>query len=204
MKIKEKLFGTFIALVLLGASFTTQAATIWLTPTTTTAGAGDAVTLSIWSNFSDQQTIAGGFDVVYDNAILSFVSFVFDDAFIPAISDPAFSRTCDDQPGVCNGIGIGSFSGIGGAGTSDYLMGQIIFDVIGEGIALLSLRDNVIPAGSFIDYNTGAVMVMDYVGASVTTVSAVPLPAAAWLMLSGMGVLVGFCKRKPSNSNVAV
>lgn len=198
MKIREKLFGTFIALMLLGASFTTQAATIWLTPDTQTVGAGDVVTLSIWSNFSDQQTIAGGFDVVYDDTILTNALFVFDDAFQPAITDPAFSRTCDDQPGVCNGIGIGSFSGIGGTGTPDYLMGQITFDVIGEGLASLSMRDNVSPAGSFIDYNTGAVMVIDYVGAEVAVVSPVPLPAAAWLMLSGLGALVGFCKRKPN------
>ena len=54
--------------------------------------------------------------------------------------------------------------------------------------------DNDEPAGSWFATD-GSAIDMRYIGAEVV----VPVPAAAWLMLSGLGLLGGIARRKTNS-----
>lgn len=187
----RKLLGVFFALSLFASVSTAQAAAMmWLEPAYQEVGPSDPIFLTVHMDFTDgTTTLAGGFDIFYDDSILDLVSFTFNPAFLGTVSDPAFSRTGDDLPGHLSAIGIGSFGGITGA----HLIGTLEFASVGVGLADLWFGDGSSPAGPLLDFTTGAPMSVAYTGAQVLVT---PLPAAAWLMMAGIGFLVGFGRRK--------
>ena len=87
-----------------------------------------------------------------------------------------------------NGLGFGNFGGISG----NYLVGVLTFDALAAGVAALTMADNDVPAGSWFDVNSNP-MTIAYTGAEIHVV---PLPAAVWLMLGGLGMLLGFGKKR--------
>ena len=196
MKMK-KLLGVLLALSIFGSFTSAQAANeMTMTPSIQDAGLGDFVTIDLNLTL-DTRSIGGGWDVFFDNTVLSFVSFDWNAAFNCAIgcpADSAFERVGDSTfasgPGELDGFNIANFAGIQGG---PYFVGTLTFQVIGLGNAALSMADNDSIAGFWLDYNTAANIGMTYTGASVSTV---PLPAAAWLMIAGVGFLFGFGRRK--------
>ena len=151
-------------------------------------------------DFTDDPTLGGGTDIAFDSSILGDDwTFTFDTTFLTLVDNPTdppsgFTQLPTSvESGVVNNLMFGTFSGVGG----NNLVGTLMFNIIGEGTTALTMTQNVI-AGPFVSSTTFGAQAVDYLNTSVTTVAPVPLPAAAWLMLSGLGALVGFCKRKPS------
>lgn len=66
---------------------------------------------------------------------------------------------------------------------------RIDFYGVGVGTAAINLIEDGVITG-WTDANAALIPGITYNQANVTVVSAVPLPAAAWLLLSGLGVLV--------------
>jgi hypothetical protein len=196
-------------------SFNTQAASIWLEPASQDIAPFGVASLNLYADASDVGGfLAGGLDLIYDNTLLSYNGdFTFDAATLcvtwptdPAGCqiDPDLSRTGDDcatNPGALgctreneiNSIAFGSFSGVAANGPT--LIGSLSFTSTGPlGTALLTMEDNDLPAGNWFSV-TGADLagLVEYGSAEVNVV---PIPAAVWLMFGGLGMLVGFARKR--------
>jgi len=177
-----------LAIGLLTVSFSAaQAASITLTPSVASVGTGGTVDVTFTMDFTDQATLGGGFDLLYNAAVLSLDSWTYE-----AIGDPLFLGPATPGPGSITAIAFGDFSGLAGPA----LVGTASFSAIGAGTANFAMSDNVGPAGPFLDLGTFAPITVSYVtsGLEVTTV---PVPAAAWLFGSGMISLIWMRRRKP-------
>ena len=178
------LFPVLVALYMVTGQV--QAATISLTPLIQNIALGNQVSLQLNMDFSGDPTLGGGVDILYNNSLLSFASFTFDTSLG---DDPSFRRQPDIQPNKLNGLAFGNFGGLGGS----RVVGTLVFNTLGAGPVNLTLAENSFPAGGFYSATTFNPQVVTYTGALVN-VTAVPLPAAGWLLLSGLVVIMGWRK----------
>jgi len=179
-----------------GVAVNAQASTasIWLQPAgTTTITLGQTAAFDMYadaSHFGGFQ--GGGLDLFYDSGTLQYNDdFAFDPGFG---QDPGFSRVFDNcftaaatgcgSADELNGMGFGDFGGLASSGPT--LVGSFSFTGLGLGLATLTMADNEFPQGSWFEAAGGIAITVDYTGAQVNVV---PLPAAAWLMLGGLGML---------------
>lgn len=192
---RSKLISLAAALVLGAVSSVANAVSVYLMPTTQDVNVGDNFTVELWWDFTGEATLGGGTDVVWDPSAFSFVSLVFDDN--PDF-DPAFTH-CDnepcDSPGLIDSIATGNFDGIGGDGP--LLVVTITFMALAEGSWMIDIAQDTNLAGPFVSAETFEPYDdITFTGATVNVVGAqIPLPAAAWLFLGGLGVL-GFRRRR--------
>lgn len=195
---RSKLLGLAAALVLGSVSSAANAVSVYLLPEVGTAPPGGQFAVDMWWDFTGEATLGGGTDVSWDPAVLSFASLVFNST--PGLLDPAFTR-CETggndpncvSPGFLNAMATGSFNGL--AGTGPLYIATITFDVVGGGgsSTAINLAEDGDIAGPFISLVTfDTYPNIEFRGASV---SVVPLPAAAWLMIGGLGALLGFRRK---------
>ncbi|MEW6218063.1 MAG: VPLPA-CTERM sorting domain-containing protein [Thermodesulfobacteriota bacterium] len=183
---KKMVLAAAAALALSGQAAGVQAATIWLSPTSQTVMVGDPVTLQMFMDFTDEATFGGGVDLFYNDAVLDYVSYT-----PGGIGMPFYDRAPDELPGELNGIGFGHDNGISGPG----LVGTLLFNAVIRGTVDITLATNDLPLGEFYSAVDFERMTVDYLGAQV---NAVPLPAAGWLLGSGLLGLVGLRRRQDS------
>ena len=171
-----------------------NAASISLVPTgpTTSILPGDLVQFDVVMDFTTDDnglgsdiTLGGGFDVTFDNSLLSFVSLTNS-----CIGDVAFCRDPDVLPGRLESWGFADFNGV----TGPAQVGSVQFLVSGLGSSLVSTAATSGIAGPFVsgvDFVT--ILNVDYnsVAVSTRTTPVIPLPAAVWFLLSGLGAIFG-------------
>lgn len=170
-----------------------QAASISLNPHSTTVNVGSNFSVDLVMDFSDEATLGGGIDINYNGSMTDFVSFTYDSTFL-TMTDPSF--TCPgagactpiDQPNSVSNIAFGNFMGIGGL----FTIGTLEFTALDAGDIFLSTAETTGAGGLFVSASTFGAMDVVFNGTSVT---AVPLPAAAWLFLTGLGVF-GFASNR--------
>jgi hypothetical protein len=179
-----------VTTVLLVMASSARAASIWLNPVTQTAVIGEQASFELHMDFSSDPTLGGGIDIFYDSTMLQFVSFVFDASLG---DDLAVRRDPDVLTGTLNGLAFGKDTGLSGPS----IVGVLTFDTLALGTTSLSLADNISPAGGFYSAVTFDPQSVDYQGAEVT-IAPVPVPAAVWLLLSGM-TLIGTLVRRQRN-----
>jgi hypothetical protein len=191
-----------VAVIIGLASVNTQAASIWLEPVTHGPIIGGVANLEIWADASDVGGfLAGGLDLFYDATIVTYNGdFTFDAAFA---TDPAFSRTGDNcsvtsstgcaVPGEINGIAFGNFAGIAGGGPT--LVGSLSFIGVSLGYTLLTMADNDLPAGAWFATDGSGPLTVDY-GSAEMNMPDIPPPAAVWLMISGLGMLLAIARNR--------
>jgi hypothetical protein len=199
----SKLLKTCSAMAIFGAmTVNTQAATIWLEPEPNVdINVGGVAPYELWADASDVGGfLAGGLDLFYDSTVLTYDdNFAFDPGFD---TDPAFSRPGDkgdsdncfadpsiagcSGPGEVNGIAFGNFGGL--ADTGPTLVGSLSFSGLALGVSPLTMEDNDTPAGAWFATDGSGPLDVDY--------AVVPVPAAAWLMSGGLGMLLGFARKR--------
>ena len=184
------LISLFLGAVLYGIS-PVHAASVSFSDTAVTANVGDTITIDILMDFTGDPTLGGGTDIFYDDSVLSFQSFSFGTTTLTL--DGAFSRLPDDLPNKLEGMAFGNFGGLSGPGT----VGTLTFQAIAVGDITLTMADtsNALAGGAFtsaISYGPQSVSF----GSSEVSITNVPVPAAVWLLVSGLLGLTGVARKR--------
>jgi hypothetical protein len=181
--------------VLGGISLSANAVSVFLSPADQTVSLGDQVSVDLMWDFTGNAALGGGTDFAWDPAALSLVSIVFDNNFGtgPGQFDPAFTR-CDNEEcsgeGFIDGLATGNFAGLGDPGP--IYIATITFDTLAAGSFLIDISEDAGIAGPFISAITfGPYTDLTFGDATINVDAGVPLPAAAWLMIGGLGALLG-------------
>jgi hypothetical protein len=170
------------AALLLSSSGVVLAATVSFTPDPKDVMVGDSFTVDIvGSNFTE---LAGGtINLGFDSSLLTIDSVAVNSVlfdFLPDGGGPAAGNTWPN-------IGFDTF--VNNPATGNFTIATITLTAGGSGTASLSIL------GSSQYFSATAQLSPTLVGSTVN-ISAVPLPAAAWLFGSGLPGLIGISRRK--------
>lgn len=184
----KKLTKLMLILAQLGLVGAVQAASVSLSPNNVDSFVGDTVSFSVVVDFSDVATDGGGFLINYDAGFLGDATFTYSSGLPGSIDvsnwDPYL------QTGSVE-VGFDANDGFGGIAT----LGTMSFSVLTTGSSNIVLTDTA-PAWRFIDTNHVNFIDVNYSGATVNAISEVPVPAALWLMASGLSFLgIGLRRR---------
>jgi hypothetical protein len=135
--------------------------------------------------------LGGALDLSYDETIINVTS-----VSITAPTDiDSDNGTIDNNAGTVDRMGFATFAGVAGG---NFKFATVNFDTVGLGKTLLQLTDSNDLVFRWVNENLSAVGV-NTVDGSVTVV---PLPAAVWLMLSGLAGLTAVGKRRTSGQTL--
>lgn len=188
----RKLIVSGLVVLALGATGA-RAATVTLNPLDSSGiGVGEMFTVELVGTLFDaatESTVGGGTNVSFDPNILRFDSANFDKP--PEDDDPDWStgRTLDVSPGSVDVL-VGL---VGGTVSGDFLIATLSFEALAVGLTPLDLERSNFPAGPWLTED-GDEIAVTFVDGSVF----VPLPAAVWLFLTGIGALGVFGRRRRS------
>jgi hypothetical protein len=182
-KLRQTLTGLFLALTISPA----WAATVSLLPSSVTVTEGGQFTVDIYIDATDTRvedqpgSIIGKPQITFDETLVDFVGFSFNS---PAVGS--------GTP-ITEGTGFVTISFANAL--DDGVIGTLTFDVLGiAGDTInLGILDSVPVLGSFA--NTVPVNLKFDPAFNGTNIDVVPIPASAWLFLSGLGWLV-FSRRQ--------
>ncbi len=162
-----------------------------------------SVTVNVLFDFVDTPAFGGGFNLLFDSAVLEFVSYT-QAIFSGSPGTPQFGLASPIgdliNPGEYLGAGVGTFeffTGINTAGT----IGTFLFNIIGSapggtppcGATLCLTPVSLNPVVSLVGDDISADVFAN--GIAAANVSAIPLPAAAWFFGTALIGLVGLKRR---------
>jgi hypothetical protein len=158
------------------------------------AQVGDVLIFNVVMDFSDtfilngvevsSATLGGGFGVEFDPEILEYDSYLSS-----GIGDDLLRRDPDVSNGLLSDAGFGDVGGL----TGPDVVAAITFVAAAQG----NVTIGTLPGGFVTSEFVSAVdfvsfVPVDYLGIDVAVV---PVPAAVWFMLSGVGCLLGFARK---------
>ncbi len=160
----------------------------------------DQVSITLVYDFTDFSMFGGGLDIIYDANSIEFVSYTQQDPLPFDAQAPASPVGELTAPGLYSGAGIGTFEFFNGMNSAGNI-GTFVFNIVGPtdagatpcGFALCLAPNAINPFVSLAgDIVTDELIANGFNG---TLGVPIPVPAAVWLMLSGVGALVGFGRK---------
>ena len=189
----RKLIAT-VALNLLFAAHANAASMSITGPTVATVG--DSFQIEIWGDFSGEGLIAGAITFFWDDALVELDYVHLNLNTIPCDFPPCLMMgTSNSEP-----IGWGEFLSnlIEPGDPAPTLMATLGFTAVGaaasEALASFSMQD------ASDDFSGGwwgaGFSPIDVPSFGTFSMEIVPLPAAVWFMIGGLGTLLGFCRKR--------
>lgn len=198
---KLKLLGGLIAIVAAMISTGANAATVSVNPAAVSVDAGQQFTITISADFSVEGSLidAAGFLLSYDTNLLSVVS----SGMSSEASAAGFFADEFGGPGAID-VSLGTF-GAGVASVSNlYTFTFLVAADAVPGTSTTALLDiGLIGDVWSVDRLIIATADITFNGAEIQ-VNNIPIPAAVWLLGSGLVGLVGVARRRRSSSSSAV
>ena len=179
------------AIVVVLAASAANGSTISITPTQASVVAGNgAATFGLFMDFTGV-TIQGGGVSLDLRGPISVGSFT-PTAYMQTLINGGFAGfgTANANPGTDFLVYFGALEGITGANK----LGDISVNASGAGLASIGLFEST--AFPFSALNTGAPFNVTGQGTSLLNVAAVPAPATAWLLATGIGTVGAWRSKK--------
>lgn len=178
------------ALALFGMVGAVQAGSVSLDPLSKSVTVGNSVFFDIYVDFDNDSTTGGTFQLTYDSSLLGISNIATDFAYNGTfLSSNGLTGTAPvlTSDGLIEGIGFsGTFAG------ANSKLGTITFSALNAGVAVIDADTDQVEDARF--YNGSSNNGVEY-GSAAANISAVPVPAAVWLMASGLLGMVGLSRR---------
>ncbi|MDH5570792.1 MAG: VPLPA-CTERM sorting domain-containing protein [Gammaproteobacteria bacterium] len=168
-----------------------SAASISWSSATTSVNINDTFTINVTGSDFVNNVDGGGINIIYNASVLNVLSVSIDES-IWDLGAGIRTGTIDNLLGSVDGISVNAWSDV----TGNFSVASVTFQAIGSGNSLLSLSEfGLNPWAS-----GGSLINPDFIAASVdvSPVIPTPVPAAVWLLGSGLVALTGFARRKAS------
>ena len=148
------------------------------------AETGDSLSFDLVLDATARPTLGGGFDINFESSFFVFESFTFSGAGVPGANRAPVPQ--DNR--LFDGLFYTTFDG------QFVVIATVVFTVVGSESGIIVPSGTNGSGGPWVDgIDFVSIIEPNFVGASVRVV---PVPAAAWLMLSGCCAFLGLMRRK--------
>ena len=171
-----------LVLVILAASSNSYAATVTFNPNPDTVSLGQTFNLDIIGLNFLVITDGGGVNFTFDQNIVQVNSVSIDTGVWDFGPTGISEGTIDNVAGTVTGIAVNAISDVG---PGNFIVATVEFVAFGLGSTDLILTE-FSPENPFA---SGGNLINPSFSNGFVTVTAVPLPAAVWLFISGIGIL---------------
>ncbi len=164
-----------------------SAATVSWDSTITNVNVNDIFTVNVIGTGFFSNVDGGGVNISFDQSVINILSVSINESVWDFGGFGISNGVIDNSSGTVNAIMVNTFADV----TGDFTIATIEVQAIAAGTSVLALTEYGLNPWA----SAGSLINPDYVDGDVI-VSAVPVPAAAWLFGSGLLLLTGFFKRK--------
>lgn len=178
-----RLFPALVAAAMLAAVPSAQAASVYLSPASSSAPlSAGLVTLELFMDFTGDPTVGGGIDLDLSGnlAVLEFRPSTY---FLTAV-DSSFSGFGSAAADADFEVHFGNFAGLSGLNK----LGDLDVSLLSAGLGTIAMNINSFYGDFYSSGPGGAIQSVTLTGAEVNVV---PLPASAWMLLTGVAALAG-------------